>query len=84
MENKIKQLRKGIFELIILGVLQDESHCYTYKVKCKIAIELDLKLVIRFLIVLVRITHTKVPLINDETGDIYETFIVRLVMSVQV
>jgi PadR family transcriptional regulator PadR len=26
MDNKIKQLRKGIFELIILGVLQDESH----------------------------------------------------------
>ena len=26
MDNKIKQLRKGIFELIILGVLQEESH----------------------------------------------------------
>ena len=26
MDNKIKQLRKGIFELIILGVLQGESH----------------------------------------------------------
>ena len=26
MENKIKQLRKGVFELIILGVLHNESH----------------------------------------------------------
>ena len=26
MDNKIKQLRKGIFELIILAVLRDESH----------------------------------------------------------
>jgi len=26
MDNKIKQLRKGVFELIILGVLHNESH----------------------------------------------------------
>jgi PadR family transcriptional regulator, regulatory protein PadR len=40
MDNKIKQLRKGIFELIILGVLQDESH-YGYSLIKKIIGDTD-------------------------------------------